>query len=95
MSKRQGVDLAKSIGVSIGRIDMHLDKLEGDEIFFRGLSIKSPSESQGDFFVVARWYVGGDAKVSFHSAATLWECLKGFCDRVANRTMTFKDDQYA
>lgn len=93
--KRQGVDLARSIGTSLGRADQTLDRLFEDDIHLRSMTVRTPEEGRGDFFVICRWWVGGQAKVSYNSAGTFWEAVKGAVDRMHNSSFVMKDDQYA
>lgn len=94
-SSNQETDIARQIGTSVGRVDGALGRYADDDVFLRTVTIRAPEEGQGDYFVVSRWWVGGEQKVAFHSAGTFWEAVKGLADRMQNGSLTFKDDQYA
>jgi hypothetical protein len=80
----------------IARLDTNLGRLEDHDINLTGLSLRPPSQTRdGDWLVVVRAQVGGEAVVAFHGAATLLEALPGTIRRILNHTIEWKVDEYA
>lgn len=83
------------VGDSLVRADYQIEErgLEGEKLV--GITIQTVWTRGNDYLIVGRLRVNGEAYVAFHSADTLYEAIRGFCERYTNRTLEWKEDQYA
>jgi len=75
--------------------DALLGRMFDEGIAFRGMSIRPPRQSGGDWFITVRVTINGEPQVGFHAAPYFNELVVGVCERMNNRTMKWKDDAYA
>jgi len=70
------------------------DRLWEEEVYIFGVSIRFPADDRPEYLAVVR--VGGVAgkQVGFHSAPTFAEVVSGVIQRLKNRTLKFKEDEY-
>lgn len=59
------------------------------------LTIKLPTEEDGEYLVVVRSFVNGKKMVGFHGANTFMEALRGLITRLENHSIKWRKDKYA
>lgn len=87
--------VAENIGQTVIIANGVMERLDEEDVALLSITVNTPYGAREDFLVVGRFRVGTERKVAFHSAGTFYEALKGFLDRLINRTLVMKDDQYA
>jgi hypothetical protein len=71
-----------------------VNRLEDEEVWVDGLSIRMPTYDRPDTFVTVRAHTPTGKIVAFHGAPTLYEAVAGVVARVENRTLKWREDQY-
>lgn len=66
---------------------------EDDQIYV-GLSIRIPHNEGEDYLLTLRCFRAGEKFVAFHAAPTMVEALVGMVNRVRNKSMRWRDDQF-
>ena len=94
-SQRSYEQAMLKVGQLIHRLDAYIDAYAEDEVFVRGLTVRVPQEIGEDVFITVRADVAGKPMVAFHGGATFAESLTGLINRFQNRSLRWKDDQYA
>lgn len=87
--------VAENIGQTIIMADGVINRLDEEDVSLLSLTIQTPYKGRDDYLVVGRFRVGNESKVAFHAAGTFYEAIKGFLDRLINRTLVLKEDTYA
>jgi hypothetical protein len=87
--------VAENIGQTIIMANGVIERLFEEDVVLLSLTVQTPYKGREDFLVVGRFRNGGVSMVAFHGAATFYEAIKGFLDRLINRTLVFREDQYA
>lgn len=89
-----GETVSRRIGEALVRADQRIEDfgLEGYQLM--SLTIQTPWKRGSEFLVVGRIETGGTKCVAFHSADTLYEALRGFCERFTDKRLELKEDQY-
>lgn len=82
-------------GIALGRVDTYLDAYAEDDIFVLGMSIRIPQDVGEDYLVTVRASTTEGAVVAFHSAASFDEVIVGLSNRLQNKSLRWKDDQYS
>lgn len=77
------------------RCDRILERLFDDDVEVLGMSIRLPQEDAGDYLVTVRARKGNNKVVAFHAANTLAEVLRGVLAKLENRSIRWKEDNYA
>lgn len=77
------------------RFDDMLSGLDDQEIYVKSLTFKAPDDDRAGWLVVIRAMREGIPVVGFHNGDTFGEVLKGTTDRLSNRSVRWKEDQYA
>lgn len=80
---------------TLGYFEELLDKRYDEMFEIRSISLKPPSEDRAEWFAVVRASAEGVPLVGFHSGATIAETLVGLVNRIDNRSMKWRDDEYA
>lgn len=70
------------------------ERLFEEDVHIRGMSIRMPDDDRPEYMAVVRVYEGGVKKVGFHNAPSFSEVVVGVVNRLKNRSMKFKDDEY-
>lgn len=83
------------LGQKVRDYDHILERLFDSDIIVKGMSIRHPLDVGEGYLVVLRVVEAGTDKVGFHSAPTFAEVIEGLINRLKNRTLKFKDDEYA
>jgi hypothetical protein len=71
------------------------ESLDQEDFTITQIKIVHPGVLGGEYRLVVKARVGGKAVVAFHSGDTLSGLLVGFVNRIENRSLKFKEDQYA
>lgn len=71
-----------------------VERLFDDAIEVRSMAVRLPQAEGGDYLVTIRAYKEGKAVVGFSSGSSLTETLVGVVNRLQNRTVKWKADQY-
>lgn len=77
------------------RVEHLLDALDEENVEVRSVTFRVPQEQGGDFLVTVRAFVEGKAMVAFHGSDSFAEAARGVFARLENRSVKWKDDQYA
>lgn len=72
---------------------METIKAEGGRL--KGMSIKLPLNRDGEVLIVIRAAFGEEDFVAFSSGITLFETLRVTVARIQNKSIKWKEDQYA
>jgi hypothetical protein len=67
---------------------------EDADTYMGNMTIKFPTYERSEYMIVARCQKEGQALVCFHNAPTFLEVVSGFCERLRNGTLKWKEDQY-
>lgn len=89
-----GVTVSTRIGESIVRADQRIEDYGLDGYQLMSLTVQTPWKRGSEFLVVGRIETGGSKYVAFHSADTLYEALRGFCERFTDKRLELKEDTY-
>ena len=82
-------------GVGLFRVEHLFDGLWDDGCVIKSVRISCPGSGRGDYLAVVTADVQGVPSVGFNSADTFRECLLGLFNRLENRTLKWKEDQYS
>lgn len=105
--KRRGVDgnsvasaaefdrQMQQLGIALMRFEGVADRLYDQETSLLSMSIRLKGDGRADYLIVLRARYEGAAWVSFHSADTLAEAMRGMVARLENGSVKWKEDQYA
>lgn len=83
------------VGSACVRLDKTIQSLDDEDTFIKGLVFRPPDDENREWLVVVRAMRGGHNVVAFHRAEMFVEAVKGISDRLNNRSVVWKDDQYA
>lgn len=86
---------ARGIGYVLIGFDRVLENADQDNLYVTGISLRPPGDDRPEWLLIVRAMGDGQAVVAFHAASSFVEVVKGFCDRFQNRTLRWKEDQYA
>jgi len=87
--------LQRRMGATLMRAEVVFDRLFESEVELLRISVKVPTQQGEDYLAVVTAYENGSRVVGFHGAATFAECVEGCLNRLTNRSMKFRPDQYA
>lgn len=65
-----------------------------DGAVITAIRFRAPTAERPDWLAVVQVSRGGQRFVGFHSDAAFLTCVTGLCNRLANNTLTFKEDFY-
>jgi len=88
-------DIAQDIGTAIVLLERAIESQAEEDCMLLSFTVTTPWAGREEYLVVARFMTGGDRMVAFSSGPTVWEALKTFSNRFANKTLTLKEDKYA
>jgi len=77
------------------RFERLVDLRAEEEFFVMGMSIRIPQEEGEDYLITLRANAPTGQVVAFHAAASLREALEGLINRMSNKSLMWKADQYA
>lgn len=77
------------------RFENHWRRDYEDDLVYRGFSIKLPDVVGADVLVVVRAWLNGAPVVAFVSGGSLWEALAATFAKIENRSLKWKEDEYA
>lgn len=83
------------LGSQLSNLDSVLEQMSSEDIWVRGLTIRLWSQENEEHLVVVKADTADGAVVAFHSAATVAELVDGLVNRCRNRSLKWKEDQYA
>lgn len=83
------------VGQAVNRLDAYIDAYAEEDVFVSSMSIRVPQDIGDDVFITVRARVNDEAVVAFHGGATFAEALTGLINRFQNRSLRWKEDQYA
>ena len=97
MARREygGNKVSERIGDSLVRMDVQVEErgFEGETLM--GMTIQTPWKRGDDWMVVLRANFEGEPMVAFHTADTLYEVMRGVAERFVNKSLEWKEDEYA
>lgn len=82
------------IGAAIMRGNSYMEKNAEAGTYIRKISLASPWEKSGEWFVVITKYEEGMPLVAFHSADTLQQAVVGLLNRLRNGSLKWRTDEY-
>lgn len=82
------------LGETLQQLEPVLDKLYEEDTMILGVSIRFTDDEGGDYLVVIRAQKDGERVVAFHAAATFYEAVEGFVNRLTNRSLRWKADEF-
>ena len=88
-------DISGRVGQTVIIADGVIERMAEEDVILMSMTVQTPYRGRDDYLVVGRFQAGGRSLVAFHGASTFWEAVKGFLDRMINRTLVMKEDQYA
>jgi hypothetical protein len=71
------------------------DTYYGEDITITQIRVIHPGIAGGEYKAVIKARIGETQVVAFHNATTLLELLVGIVNRLQNRSLKFREDQYA
>lgn len=83
------------LGSQLSNLDHVLEQMTGDDVWVRSLTIRLWTQENEEHLVVVKADTAEGAVVAFHSAATLAELVDGLVNRCRNKSLRWKEDQYA
>ena len=83
------------LGETLQRVEPVLDRLYDEDVIIKGVTIRFCSEDNSEYFATIRAQVEGEQVVAFHAGATFYETVEGLINRLTNKSLRWKDDQYA
>jgi len=83
------------VGSALIRLENSVERWAEEDVRLVSFTVSTPYKGRADYLVVGRFEAGTNRYVAFHSAETVYEALKGFCDRMENKTLKLREDQYA
>jgi hypothetical protein len=81
-------------GGSLLVFEKRMESLAEEGIVLTGFSVRLPSEDKPDVFVVIRAATDTAKLVGFHGAPTLIEAIPGALERLYNRSIKWREDNY-
>jgi len=82
------------MGDVLVRMEHTLEKAYENEVDVKRISVTMPDMERGDYMVYVSAYVDGKKMVAFHGGATFSEAIVGAIDRLANRSLKWREDKY-
>lgn len=79
----------------IMRFGLIQSRLEEDNLWLMGMSIRTPAATGSEFLVIMRAQRGDDHYVCFASSDTLLDSVRRMCAMLENNTAKWKEDKYA
>jgi len=86
--------LQRRMGASLMRAEVVLDGLFADEVYVKSITFRMPVSEGEEYLAVVRVSTLDGAQVGFHGAPTLAECVEGVLNRLQNRSMKYRADQF-
>lgn len=83
------------IGEKLVLAEKVIDSAWDAGIYVRSLSVRLPDDESSEYRLVIRALVEGEACVAFHNGATLSDVIVGLLNRLQNRSLKFRRDEYA
>lgn len=83
------------IADTLVRMNDKIDDYSDEDIYLRGMTIQTPWHGREDYLIILRATIGGQQVVAFSSGETFYEAVKVACERFINRTLKWKEDEYA
>lgn len=80
---------------TLWRFEKVWDDYEQEGVVLTQFRVIMPGIVGGEYRIVLKCEKEGAKFVAFHSASTLIETLVGLVNRLENRSLKFKEDQYA
>lgn len=80
---------------SVVQFEWLYERLFARDVELLGLTVRIPDRDGMDYLVTVRAQVEGQRVVGFHAGATLYETLEGTLNRLKNKSLKWKADQYA
>jgi hypothetical protein len=83
------------LGGTLIRTERILEGLDNEDCIVTSLRVRTPGYTYSDYLVTIKAEIEGVPHVGFHGATTFGEAIQGAIERLQNRTMKWKADQYA
>lgn len=80
---------------TLQRLEPVLEKLWDEDTIVMGMSIRFAVDEGDDYLATIRAQKDGEQVVSFHSAQTFYEVVEGVINRLTNRSLRWKADEFA
>lgn len=82
-------------GETIEYMERICDNYFDDDIEVDSLRVRAPRERAGEWLVIVKAWHGNKPMVAFHSALSFAEALIGTINRMRNKSLKWKEDEYA
>jgi hypothetical protein len=69
-----------------------IENWDDDDIFFTSMTIKDKRMEDGGWLAIVKATTPSGNLVGFHGGDTFSECVRGVVERMANKTMRFRED---
>lgn len=86
--------LVSRAGADLLSFERTIERLEGQDVIIKRVSIKAPLEDGQDYFAIVTGCMGERPVVAFHGGSSFLEAVVGVARRLGNGSMTWKEDQY-
>lgn len=83
------------LGELVNTMEASIDNLWDDQIQVTSIRLSLSNETRSDVLVVIKATTEGEAILAFHSAETIPEAVTGLCNRLKNKSLKWKEDEYA
>lgn len=87
-------DLARRIGITLLNFERRIEQLDEEGVQLRRLSIRLPTEEKPDYLITIGAVGETSDIVAFHGGVSLAEALRGALERIYNRSLKWRDDEY-
>lgn len=82
-------------GAKLLRWESLLESLDNDDTILSGLKVRLPQMEYDEYLIVVQAAKDGERVVAFQSAPTLAEAFEGLFNRLENRSIRWRADEYA
>ena len=86
---------SQKVGETLISADSRFEALDENDCTVMAIRIRFPGHEKDDFLVTTKAAIEGKQMVAFHGADTFQEALVGTLNRLYNKSMQWKEDQYA
>lgn len=86
--------LQRRMGATLMRAEVVLEHLFDEGSYVKSITFRMPVSEGEEYLAVVRLATESGMQVAFHGAPTLGECVEGVLNRLQNKSLKFKADQY-
>ena len=89
-----GRDITQDIGQAIGGLERTINRWSDEDMHLLSFTVSTPLKGRADYLIVARFTDGTSKKVAFSSGDTVYDALRTFANRMANKQLKLREDEY-